>query len=61
MSRKYARRPGQWGWHARAKRSDRAERAERAYCRRASIRAETAAAKGPRGPIKHPLNQEPRP
>ena len=54
--RRGAHRPGQWGWHARVKRSERAERAEQAYCGRASIRAETAATKGPRGPIKHPLD-----
>ena len=59
--RRAPKRPGQWTWRARYRRSIRGLRAWHAANNRASIRAETAAAKGPRGPIKHPLNQEPRP
>ena len=59
--RRAPKRPGQWTWRARYRRSQRVYAAWVAGNNRASIRAETAAACGPRGPIKHPLNQEPRP
>ena len=53
------RRPGQWTWRARYRRSQRLFAAWNAANNRASIQAETAAARGPRAPRKHPLDQEP--
>ena len=49
--RRAPKRPGQWTWRARYRRSQRVYAAWVAGNNRASIRAETAAACGPRGPI----------
>lgn len=49
--RRGKKRPGQWTWRARYRRSLRLFAAWNAANNRISIRAETAAARGPRGPI----------
>jgi hypothetical protein len=59
--RRGRRRPGQWTWRARYRRSQRLFAAWNAANNRASIRAETAAFKGPRGPINRFRHKEPRP
>jgi len=60
--RRGKRRPGQWTWKARARRTIRAWRAWCASLNRQSIRGHNAAPWGPRAPKRHPLaTKEPRP
>ena len=57
--RRGKRRPGQWTWRARYRRSQRLFAAWNAANNRASIRAETAAACGPRGPGRRSIKEQP--
>jgi hypothetical protein len=56
--RRAAKRPGQWTWRTRARRTMRLYRAWMARNNRISIRAFTAAARGPRAPKPHPLDHK---
>ena len=57
--RRAPKRPGQWTWRARYRRSIRGLRAWHAANNRISIRAETAAACGPRGPGRRSIKEQP--
>ncbi len=61
--RRARKRPGQWTWKARARRTERIWRAWCGALNRQSIRDHNAAVRGPRAPKRHPLDppKEPRP